>query len=231
MVVQCVVKEKSVAVQYPMLTRTNYQEWSLLMKVNLQAQGLWYVVEPEEDEEVEYRNDRLAYAAILWSIPLEMLGRMARKKTAQAAWEAIKIVHVGDARTKEANAQSLWRELAKIAFQPEESIDDFSLRLDTLANKLHIMGDDIEESKVVKKLLLVVPDSLTQAAISIKTLLDVNHLSLEEVTGWLCTVEQRRKRGSNVTDDRGFLLLTEEEWLARMKISGGENSKAGEKWI
>jgi hypothetical protein len=189
MVVQCVVKETSVAVQYPMLTRTNYQEWSLLMKVNLQAQGLWYVVEPEEDEEVEYRNDRLAYAAILWSIPLEMLGRMARKKMAQAAWEAIKIVHVGDARTKEANAQSLWRELAKIAFQPEESIDDFSLRLDTLANKLHIMGDDIEESKVVKKLLLVVPDSLTQAAISIETLLDVNHLSLEEVTGWLCTVE------------------------------------------
>jgi hypothetical protein len=42
-------------------------------------------------------------------------------------------------------------------------------------------------------------------------------------------VEQRWKRGSNVTDDRGRLLLTEEEWLARMKISGGENSEAGEK--
>jgi hypothetical protein len=33
----------------------------------------------------------------------------------------------------------------------------------------------------------------------------------------------------NITDDRGCLLLTKEEWLARMKISGGENSKAGEK--
>jgi hypothetical protein len=42
-------------------------------------------------------------------------------------------------------------------------------------------------------------------------------------------VKQRWKRGSNVTDDRGRLLLTEEEWLARMKISGGENSEAGEK--
>jgi hypothetical protein len=120
----------------------------------------------------------------------------------------------------------LWRELAEITFQPGESVDDFLLRLDTLANKIRIMGYDIEESEVVKKLLLVVPDSLTQVAISIEMLLDVNHLSLEEVTGWLCTVEQRRKMGSNITDDRGRLLLTGEEWLARMKISGGENTKA-----
>jgi hypothetical protein len=103
MVVQRVVKETSAVVQYPMLTRTNYQEWSLLMKVNLQAQGLWCAIESEEDEEVEYHDDCLAYAAILWSIQPEMLGRMARKKMAQAAWEAIKIMRVGDARAKEAN--------------------------------------------------------------------------------------------------------------------------------
>jgi hypothetical protein len=59
-------------VEYPMLTCTNYQKWSLLMKVNLQAQDMWYAVEPEEDEEVEYYDDRLAYATILWSIPPEM---------------------------------------------------------------------------------------------------------------------------------------------------------------
>jgi hypothetical protein len=87
-----------------MLTRTNYQEWSLLMKVNLQAQGMWYVVKPKEDEEVEYQDDRLGYASILRSIPPEMLGRMVHKKVAQAAWDAIKIVHVGDPRTKEVTA-------------------------------------------------------------------------------------------------------------------------------
>jgi hypothetical protein len=29
-----------VSVQYPTLTRTNYNEWALLMKVNMQAQGI-----------------------------------------------------------------------------------------------------------------------------------------------------------------------------------------------
>lgn len=51
--------------QYSTLTRTNYNEWSLVMKVNMQAQGLWHIVEPEEEDIIEYREDRLALAAIL----------------------------------------------------------------------------------------------------------------------------------------------------------------------
>jgi hypothetical protein len=31
------IVEKSPAIQYPMLTRTNYQEWSLVMTVNFQV--------------------------------------------------------------------------------------------------------------------------------------------------------------------------------------------------
>ena len=93
-VIERVVKEASGSVQYPMLTRTNYQEWSLLMRVNLQAQGLWQAVEPEEGEVVEYREDRLALAAILRAVPPEMLGSLARKCTARSTWEAVKTMRV-----------------------------------------------------------------------------------------------------------------------------------------
>jgi hypothetical protein len=64
-IVERVIKEASASVQYLTLTRTNYNEWSLLMRVNLQAQGLWHAIEPEEEDEVEYRDDRLTFAAIL----------------------------------------------------------------------------------------------------------------------------------------------------------------------
>jgi hypothetical protein len=47
-------------------------------------------------------------------------------------------------RVREANTQQLRRELAGIGFKPRESVDDFLLHLDTLANKLRIMGGDIE---------------------------------------------------------------------------------------
>jgi hypothetical protein len=98
-----VVKEESGAVQYPMLTRSNYQEF--LMKVNLQAAGLRHAVELEEGEEVliEYREDRLAMVAILRSVPSDMLGSLARKRTVRSAWAAFKTVRVGVDRVREAN--------------------------------------------------------------------------------------------------------------------------------
>jgi hypothetical protein len=68
-------------VQYPTRPRTNYNEWSLLMKVNMQAQGQWQAVEPEEEEIVEYREDRLALAAILRAVPPEMIASLATKCT------------------------------------------------------------------------------------------------------------------------------------------------------
>jgi hypothetical protein len=44
-------------------------------------------------------------------------------------------------RVREANAQQLRHELSKINFKHEESVDDFSVQLDTLTTKFHIIGD------------------------------------------------------------------------------------------
>ena len=70
-VIERIVKESTggSGVQYPTLSRTNYAEWALLMKVNLEAAGLWHAVEPEDGDVIEYREDKLALAAILRSMP------------------------------------------------------------------------------------------------------------------------------------------------------------------
>ena len=63
-------------------------------------------------------------------------------------------------------------------------------------------------------------------AISIETLLDLNTISVEEVTGRLRTVEQRRK-SPPVVNSQGRLLLCEEDWLAKLKIHEEEGNKGG----
>ena len=91
-----------------------------------------------------------------------------------------------------------------------------SLRITGLVNNLWTLGDTLEEEKVVKKFLRVVPPRYTQVAISIETLLDLSTLSIEELTGRLRSVEQRYTRDDS-GGSGGRLLLTEEEWLARAK--------------
>jgi hypothetical protein len=44
-VVERVVEKTTPGIAYSMLTRTNYTEWSSVMRVNLQVAGLWEAVQ------------------------------------------------------------------------------------------------------------------------------------------------------------------------------------------
>ena len=44
-VIQRVIREVSGGSSYPVLTKTNYSDWALLMKVKLKARSLWNIVE------------------------------------------------------------------------------------------------------------------------------------------------------------------------------------------
>ena len=109
-----------------------------------------------------------------------------------------------------------------------ETAEDFANRITGLAADLRLLGDDLPEVDVVRKMLQLVPEHLAQVAISIETLLDVNLMSVEEVTGRLRAVEQRRK-AAPVTDSQGRLLLCEEEWRAKLNLrdSDSKSSSSG----
>ncbi|CAH9084689.1 unnamed protein product, partial [Cuscuta europaea] len=82
---QRVVHQASSTVVYPSLTATNYFEWALIMKVNMEAQSMWDVVEGGRS----FSEDRVALAAILRAVPPKMHSTLAVKATAKEAWDAI----------------------------------------------------------------------------------------------------------------------------------------------
>jgi hypothetical protein len=197
-VVERLVEKSTAGIVYPMLTRTNYTEWSLVMHVNLQVAGLWEAV---RHAGVEYHDDRLTLAALLRAVPAEMQAGLTNKESAQEAWEAIRRIRIGADRVKEANAERLRHEFTELRFKPGEGVEDFSLRVTTLAHQLRVLGEDIIDKEVVKKVLHSVPEKLEQVAISIETLLDLNALSIEEATSHLLAAEQRKKKGAAPVSD------------------------------
>jgi uncharacterized membrane protein YgcG len=222
-VIERVIEKSSAAIVYPVLTRSNYAEWALVMQVNLQAAGLWDAIELGTDD---YREDRSALAALLRAVPVEMQAGLARKESAADAWEAIRAIQMGGDRIKEATADKLRRDFGELQFKSGECMEDFSLRVSTVANQLRALGDKISDKEVIKKILHSVPDYLEQVAISIETLLDLNSMSIEEATSHLRAVEERKKKSPTGAKE-GRLLLTEEEWMAWLKIREGESSGGG----
>ena len=60
-VVERIIERPSANVAWPMLTRTNYPEWALVMEVNFQTLRVWDVVHhgiAEDPDEDEYHDDR-----------------------------------------------------------------------------------------------------------------------------------------------------------------------------
>jgi hypothetical protein len=92
---------------------------------------------------------------------------------------------------KEANAERLRREFTDLSFKSGESVEDFSLRLNTVVSQLRALGDEVSDKDVIKRIFHAVPDHLEQVAISMETLLDLKELSIEEAMGHMRAIEQR----------------------------------------
>ena len=78
-------------------TRLAATEWSLLMKVKLQARRLWEAVHVGG---ISYDDDRRALEALCATVPTELGASLANKAMAKLAWEAIAMAHVRGDRVR-----------------------------------------------------------------------------------------------------------------------------------
>jgi hypothetical protein len=196
-------------VNWPLLIKTNYTEWALIMKIKLQARNLWEAIEPED---VTLQEDRMALDAITSAVSQEMLASLAVKVTAAEAWEAVRYLRISSEVVRNMRAQRLRTEFESICFKEGETVDDFTMRLGSLIAELGTLGDLIREQQVVQKVLWVVLKHLSQVAITIEVTQDLSKMTLEDAGGRLRAAEDRAMEDDALPPPRvdGKLLLTVE---------------------
>ena len=223
-VVQRAIREVSAGTMFPMLTKTNYSDWALLMKVKLRARLLWTAIEKGG---VKPHEDRQALDALCSAVPPEMWPVIADKETAKEAWEAIATMRIGDDRVRKTSAQNFRRQFDSATFKDGESIEDYALRLNSMASTLTTLGDTVGETQVVEKIIRSVPQRFRQIVVAITTLLDLSTLTVADLTGWLKAAEDAFEPPPSMMRHDGKLYLTEEEWDARRKKHDAEKTSGG----
>jgi hypothetical protein len=123
MVIQRVVREVGDGMVFLVLTKTNYTDWAMLMRVKLKARGLWVAVDKGG---IDPQEDMMALNMLVSAVPSEMV---ADKSTAKKAWDAIATMRVGDDRVKKAATQQLRSQFDRAMFREGETVEDFALRL------------------------------------------------------------------------------------------------------
>jgi hypothetical protein len=137
---------------YPLLTKTNYIQWALLMRIKLEARELWAAVDPGS---AKFQVDWMALDAICSAVSAEMINALAMKDFAQEAWERIKMMRVGDDCIRTASEQKLRHEYEVLDFYDGEGVEDFTMRLSGIVNQLAVLGDPKSDDKVVLKLFRI----------------------------------------------------------------------------
>jgi hypothetical protein len=134
-------------------------------------------------------------------------------------------MRVGADRVKEVNVQKLLKEFENIEFKDEESVEDFGMRITNLVANIRSLGETLDDTRVVKKFLRVVPPRFNQVAVLIQMFCDVKTLSVEDLVCHLRAAEDRfEDKVEQITDKAGWLLLAEEEWLEKHKHRFQANS-------
>jgi hypothetical protein len=172
---------------------------------------MWDVVQYGD---VDYYEDRQALDALIAAVPPEMQFSLSKKRTAKEAWDAIATVRIGSDRARKTTLQALRKEWENLAFKPGEDIDDFTLCLNTLQQKMMQFSDNTYgEERVVEKLFRCIPEKYKQIARSIKSLLDLSTMLIEEAIGHLNVVDgdEPHPLSGPITID-GKLHLTQEQW-------------------
>jgi hypothetical protein len=97
------------------------------------------------------------------------------------------------------------------------------MRINSLASTIRTLGESLDEPRIVKKFLRVVPSRYSQIAVSIEILLDLDKVTVEELVGWLRASQDRFDEpnvgsgGDEVRDKFGRLMMAEEDWFAKWK--------------
>jgi hypothetical protein len=103
-----------------------------------------------------------------------------------------------------------------IEFKEGESVEDFGMRITNLVTNIKSLVESIDDTRVVKKFLRVVPPRFNQVAVSIEMFCEMKDLTVEDLVGRLRAAEDRLEdKVEHITDKTGHLLLAEEDWLEK----------------
>jgi hypothetical protein len=141
-IVEWVIERVVPSGNFSILTKANYFEWAALMRVMLQARGMWAVF---TEGGIEYTEDRMALEVIAKAVPPEMLGSIVNKTLVKAVWDSIILRNVGVDRVCKSKVNLLKHEFDSITFHDGESVDDFGACIGRIANLLAVLGFKYQE--------------------------------------------------------------------------------------
>ncbi|KAJ8750339.1 hypothetical protein K2173_014254 [Erythroxylum novogranatense] len=100
----------------------------------------------------------------------------------------------GNARVKRCHLQALRREFETFEMRSSEGVTEYFSTVMTVANKMLLYGEDVQDVKVVEKILRSLSEKFNYVVCFIEVSKDIDALTIDELQSSLIVHEQKFQR-------------------------------------
>ena len=127
------------------------------------------------------------------AIDQTVLDTILKKDTAKDIWDAMKKKFEGNARVKRSHIQALRRDFETLEMRYGEGVTEYFSRVMTVANKMQIYGENMQDVKVVDKILRSLTEKFNYVVCSIEESKDIDSFTVDELQSSLIVHEHNFK--------------------------------------
>jgi hypothetical protein len=176
------------------------------MKTYIKTQGfeIWQsivygyiapVVPPTNDKAVKLgQKNSKATNALLNGLNETISTKVAHCKSAKEIWYKLRNIYEGDSKFKEAKLQTYRGQFEHVKMKEDENIAAYFLRVDETVNAIIGLGEEIEESVIVQKVLGSLPMRFDPKISSLEERSGLNSVIMDELHGIFTTYEMRTEQ-------------------------------------
>jgi len=227
---------------------TNYSFWKLRMKTYISALGyeIWEATKngyttPSMPitiaaDRKEYESNSKAKNAIMCGLVDRELVRVMNYKSEKEIWDKLKSIHEGDMKIKEAKLQTHQMQFEILKMNEDENIEAYMLRVNEVINAIKGLGEEIEDSVIVKKVLCSLPQIFDSKVSTIEEAKYLNTFNTDKMHGSLIAYEMRIGIGKYIDREAAFKAkkttkampeYNEEETSDELEVNFIHNLKKG----
>ncbi|XP_070019488.1 uncharacterized protein [Nicotiana sylvestris] len=206
------------------------------MRAILGSQDVWEIVDtgyakpdneealPQNEKDVlakTRKKDQQALTLIHQYLDDAMFEKVADATTSKEAWEILQNFLQRVDKVRKVKLQTLRVDFEVLKMKESECISDYCSKVKAVVNQLRRYGDDIEDVRVVEKILHTLTPKFDFVVCAIEESKDLDYMTVKQLEGSLQAHEAKIKRRQEVTLEQ--LLKTH----ASFKDYGGEKIYQG----
>nr|CAH66391.1 OSIGBa0134J07.9 [Oryza sativa] len=199
----------------PVFAGENYDIWSIKMRTLLLSQGLWDIVDNgyqeysagetlTAEQKKSLAEDRMSDAKALFLIQQgvaeSLFPRIIGAKKSKEAWDKLKEEFQGSQKVLAVKLQTLRRQFQNLLMKESEKVKDYFSRVIEIVNQMRLYGEDINDQKVVEKILISLPEKYEYIVAAIEESKDLSTLTIQQLMSSLESHEERKlqREGSSI---------------------------------